>query len=492
MVAGHLREQNGIYQMVLSYYDKEKKRHTKSISTKLKVKGNKRRAEAMLDRTRKDFIPSLWNGDTLVSDYLEDWIDYANYNELLYADYLLCIRNYITPTFKEVTVAGISQEQLKDFFRYLRNDIPVTNDVSRKNIIESCYAIFKNSLDYAVSKGWKQENPAVNIDPFSEHSDVLFADYILGWLEMIKYSVDITTYAGYSSAINNRIVPYFREKEYTLKDLEENPIYIQDYYQYELNILKLSPNTILHRHANIRKSLQYAFQIGMIKSNPADRIEKPQKVEFKADYYKSYELQPLFKACKGDPLEIPIILAAFYGMRRSEVLGVKWSSIDLEKKTIRVEHVVTDIYLNGHTIHIEKDKTKSKSSTRTLPLVKPFEEALIRRKAEIEYNMSICGSSYCMEYSDYLNVDKMGNRMKPGYVSQHFKLILQKNGLRQIRYHDLRHSCATLLYDNGVDMKSIQEWLGHSTIATTANLYTHFDYSRKELSANAILANYPT
>ena len=186
----------------------------------------------MLDRTRKDFIPSLWNGDTLVSDYLEDWIDYANYNELLYADYLLCIRNYITPTFKEVTVAGISQEQLKDFFRYLRNDIPVTNDVSRKNIIESCYAIFKNSLDYAVSKGWKQENPAVNIDPFSEHSDVLFADYILGWLEMIKYSVDITTYAGYSSAINNRIVPYFREKEYTLKDLEENPIYIQDYYQY--------------------------------------------------------------------------------------------------------------------------------------------------------------------------------------------------------------------------------------------------------------------
>lgn len=492
MVAGHLREQNGIYQMILSYYDKEKKRHTKSISTKLKVKGNKRRAEAMLNQTRKEFIPSIWDGDTCLKDYLEDWIDYANYSVNTYAEYSLCIKNYIGPFFQNETISKIELTNLESFFRYLRKDITVVEESARQKLIENCYSLLKNSIDYAVSKGWLSENPIVNIDPFSGHVNILFADYILDWLEMMKSSIDITTYAGYSASIKNRIVPYFRDKKYTLRDLEENPRYIQEYYQYEINELNISTNTILYRHANIRKSLQYAFQTGLIQSNPADRIVRPQKNIYKSEYYNAEELEKLFKAFKGDPLEIPVILAAFYGMRRSEALGVRWSSIDLEQKTICVNHVVTDIYLDGQTQHIEKDKTKNKSSTRTLPLVKPFEDALINRKKEIEHNKSICGFSYCTEYRDYINVDQMGERIKPGFVSQHFKLVLKKNDLKDIRFHDLRHSCATLLYANGVDLKSIQEWLGHSTIATTANIYTHFDFSKKLQSANAILGNYPT
>lgn len=82
---------------------------------------------------------------------------------------------------------------------------------------------------------------------------------------------------------------------------------------------------------------------------------------------------------------------------------------------------------------------------------------------------------------NYINRDKMGYRLKPDFVSQHFKLILNKNGLKSIRFHDLRHSCASLLYAKEVDLKSIQEWLGHSTINTTANIYTHFDFSKKWL-----------
>lgn len=493
MVAGHLREQNGVYQMVLSYYDRNKKRHTKSISTKLKIKGNKRRAEEMLNATRKEFIPSLWDGDTLIQDYLEDWLDYADYGVNLYSEFSLCIKNYITPFFKNTpkTISEIKLPDLECFFRYLRKDITITEEITRKKLIENCYSLIKNGLDYAVSKEWLSENPITRIDPYSGHVNVLFADFILDWLEMMKSSIDITTYAGYSSAINNRIAPYFRDKNYTLKDLEENPRYIQEYYQYEIKELKLSTNTILHRHANIRKSLQYAFQTGLIQSNPADRIIRPQKNTFPASYYNAEELELLFKAFKGDPLEIPVILAAFYGMRRSEVLGVKWSSIDLERKTIRVNHVVTDVYLDGKTQHIEKDKTKNKSSTRTLPLVKPFEDALLKLKKQIEHNKIICGASYCTDHCNYINVNQMGERIKPGYVTQHFKQILVKNNLRKIRYHDLRHSCATLLYENGVDLKAIQEWLGHSTISTTANTYTHFDFTKKLKSANAILSNYP-
>lgn len=88
-------------------------------------------------------------------------------------------------------------------------------------------------------------------------------------------------------------------------------------------------------------------------------------------------------------------------------------------------------------------------------------------------------------------VDAMGGLIKPNFITQHFDLLLKKQGLKKIRFHDLRHSCASLLYANGVPLKDIQEWLGHSDIGTTSNIYTHLDYSNKVSSANAILGVYP-
>ena len=142
---------------------------------------------------------------------------------------------------------------------------------------------------------------------------------------------------------------------------------------------------------------------------------------------------------KGEPIELPVILAAFYGMRRSEIVGLKWNCIDFEKKTISIQHVVTDIYLDGHLVTIEKDKTKTKSSTRTLPLVKPFEDALIKLKEQQKQQQKLCGNAYNTDYLEYVLRDKMGNRIKPGYVSQHFRIVLTKNNLKLIRFHDLRH-----------------------------------------------------
>ena len=88
-------------------------------------------------------------------------------------------------------------------------------------------------------------------------------------------------------------------------------------------------------------------------------------------------------------------------------------------------------------------------------------------------------------------VNSIGELVKPNFLTQHFEIVLKNNGLKKIRFHDLRHSCASLLYANGVSLKEIQEWLGHSDIGTTSNIYTHLDYSSKVSSANAILAFYP-
>ncbi len=269
------------------------------------------------------------------------------------------------------------------------------------------------------------------------------------------------------------------------------PKHIQDYYTYELMVRGVSANTVIHRHANIRKALQHAFKLGLIDTNPADRIERPKKEQFIGSVYEEDELNRLFEIVKGDPIELGVILGAFYGLRRSEAVGLKWDAIDFKKKTITIRHTVTQVTIDGKSKIIQKDRTKTKSSYRSLPLVPPFEELLHRLKAQQELNRKLCGKSYCRKYTGYIYVNEIGELVKPGYITQHFPLILQKNGMRKIRFHDLRHSCASLLYANGVSLKEIQEWLGHSDIATTSNIYTHLNFTSKVASANAILGVYP-
>ena len=393
MVAGHLREKRGIYHMILSYTNENGERVTPTKSTGLPVKGNKKRAEAMLNEWRK-------------------------------------------------------------------------------------------SEDLALKKR-KANGSLKKLDP---NQEILFTKFMLDWLEMMKNSVEVTTYASYAQAIKSKINPYFDARFPTLMLSQITPKHIQDYYTWEMTENDVSANTVIHRHANIRKALQYAFKTGLIDINPADRIERPKKVKYVGSTYNDQELEQLFAVTKGDLIELPVMLAAFYGLRRSEVLGLKWDAIDFEKKTITIKHTVTQTTLDGKSVIIEKDRTKTKSSYRTLPLVKPFEDALLRKKAEQAENRRLCGKCYDKSHLDYINVNEMGKLISPGFLTQHFPLVLERNGMKKIRFHDLRHSCASLLYSNGVALKDIQEWLGHSDISTTSNIYTHLDYSSKVASANAILS----
>ncbi|MEA4920891.1 MAG: site-specific integrase [Clostridiaceae bacterium] len=128
------------------------------------------------------------------------------------------------------------------------------------------------------------------------------------------------------------------------------------------------------------------------------------------------------------------------------------------------------------------------AAMRTLPLVPQFREKLLAVKQQQEENQKLCGNSYCKDYKGYVCVNEMGDLTKPSYITDTFQKVLKKNDLRKIRFHDLGHSCASMLLRNNVPMKQIQEWLRHSDFSTTANIYAHLDYSSKISSAEALLA----
>lgn len=202
MVAGHLREKSGYYYAVLNYTDSLGKRKTKWISTRLTVKGNKKRAEAILMDARRNFNP---------------------------------------------------------------------------------------------------EEPKVM------NGDILFADYMEKWLDIIKSSVAVPTFASYSTTVKKIVAPYFREKEVTLKNLTAKDI--QEFYLSELE--RVSPSSVIHYHANIHKALKYAVTIDLIPFNPADKVERPKKQRYIADYYRQEELERLLEASKDHPYSLLIQMPPF-------------------------------------------------------------------------------------------------------------------------------------------------------------------------------------
>ena len=438
-VAGHLREQNGMYQMILSWKDTNGKRRTKSISTGLPVKGNKKRAESLLRKTQKEFNPETMQqvSDLPVSEYLNRWLreSVMNLPPETYGRYAYDLGRVVVPYFekKRLSLKALSPRDLETFFRYERQQ----EEASVQQLLD-WHKELTDALQYAVDNNWLKVSPIKEVDPCLDNSPVLFTDFITDWLKMMKSRVEITTYTSYERAIVHKIVPYFEPLHYTLQDMEQHPKYIQDFYQHELD-RGLTANTVIHYHANIRKCLQYAFQIGMIRSNPADRVERPRKEKFKSEIYSGEELEQLFKVIQGDPSEFGVIMAAFYGLRRSEIVGLKWDAIDFENKKISIQHTVVTAKVNGTVTEIARDKTKTKSSCRTLPLIPACEQMLNKMKKEQEQNRKVCGKSYCTDYLDYIYVDPMGKRIRPDFLSQHFPDFLVAHQMKRIRFHDLRH-----------------------------------------------------
>ena len=148
----------------------------------------------------------------------------------------------------------------------------------------------------------------------------------------------------------------------------------------------VSPGTVIHYHANIHKALKYAVKMDLIPFNPADKVERPKKQRYIADYYRQEELERLLEASKDHPYSLLIQMTAFYGLRRSEALGLKWDAIDFERDTITIKHIVTNAKIDGKCEIVCADRAKTKSSLRSLPLVSNIREKLLALREQQKEN----------------------------------------------------------------------------------------------------------
>ena len=356
------------------------------------------------------------------------------------------------------------------------------------------------SLDLDAKKGSKTEaNHRLNqiIEQYNNESQYLFEgmtraereririaemlveDYLPMLLESHKPNISESSYDGYRIMIESRMIPFFKPLHLKLKEVTGDEI--NDYY---VNIRNdgLKGTTAQRHHAMLHLAFKSAVKRRIISSNPVEQADRPKSTQFIGSYYNADEIKQLLDGTVNDPMHMVILLAAYYGLRRSEAIGVKWSAIDFTANTISIKHKVLQ---KGNKVS-GYDVMKTKSSYRTLPLIPSVMEELKREKEHQSEMKRVMGRGYNHKYDEYICVDAVGNIIKPNYVTQHFPVILKQLGLRKIRFHDLRHSCATLQLANGVPMKIIQEWLGHSDMSTTANIYSHVDSESKKLSATAI------
>ena len=317
-------------------------------------------------------------------------------------------------------------------------------------------------------------------------TDTSVSDYVRVWLDHIARTVDDVTLQGYKSLADTHILPYFDDAGTKLTKLDHKTI--QRYMDMKFTSGRrdgkggLSPRSLrLHKNI-IAQTLDLAVRNKLIQSNPCQFVVLPQCERYESQFYTETQLKALFSALKDDPILPMVRITAWYGLRRSELLGLQWDSLDLEAGTMTIRHTVSKV-----TEVVAKDKTKNASSRRTFPLTPEAVEIFTKAKEQEERNRAMFGREY--QENPYVFKWPDGHPYSPDYISHHFAKVLKRHGLPHIRFHELRHSCASMLINMGFTLKDVQEWLGHSDIKMTANVYSHLDNARKNTIAAMLMQN---
>lgn len=309
-------------------------------------------------------------------------------------------------------------------------------------------------------------------------NDMLFSDFLKQWLEDTKHTISKNTYFGYKQVVHNVICPYFADRRIKLCDLK--PYHIQSFYTMKMERDKVTANTIHHYHANIHKALNYAVKTERLKSNPADKVELPKKQQHIADFYTVAELKTLLEFSKGSPIETVVLLASWFGLRRGEIIGLRWNGIDFKNKTLYINGTVKDKGESGSKLQnlYYEPSAKTSSSIRSFPMpdsainyLSELKQKQDERKKKIKM--------YNHKWDDFVCVKPNGDLLPLEYVSRAFPKLCEKAGLKRLRLHELRHTNISILLESGASMKELQEWAGHSSYSTTANIYSHIQAKTK-------------
>lgn len=486
MVTGSLQVKGLVYYVVLNVYPNNK-RNQKWIPTTVIADGkkvNQMKAEKLLSDIRmiynkNSFIDNKKTAEQLLEENKSNQLTSLSKNSENNKTNILNLNSTSLSSEEELIITkclsawyNTSKEEMINSLMNIIIQNPNTHLIKRI-ITDLVNKLSDDALEQRIRK-------------MGHYRDMLFSDYIKEWLNSIKNQVAKSTYKGYYDHVNGRMLSYFENEEILLKDVS-----LADIYNYMEHLFSegLKPNTIKHHRSILSCVFTRAVEQELFEYNFINNLKPIKSDQYIGNFYKHDELLHLFEVVKDTTIRLEVILASVYGLRREEVLGLKWGAIDFTRKTITIRHTVQRFKITGKTQFVFKDKTKSQSSYRTLPLFNFIEDLLLGYKKMYAEYKKIFGNTYNNDYKDYVCLMPNGELMKPGYLSHTFSKILEDNELKRIRLHDLRHSCATLLIQNKVPVKDIQIWLGHSNIQTTM-IYTHLDETNKEVSAQVLMAKF--
>lgn len=345
---------------------------------------------------------------------------------------------------------------------------------------------------YMVGTNCKRKLEQLRLEVLSEYKpltelvdgEVLFSDYLITWIEETKHHLALSTYNSYRQALEREICPYFAAQKIKLNELK--PYHIQKFYNDRMEINGNSANTVLHFHAYIHSALNYAVRTERLHRNPADNVVLPRKEKHIANYYTLDELNNLISFVKGKPLEPVVLLASWFGLRRGEIIGLKWDCIDFQNKTISIVGVMKDRGDPDKKREMYYCPTpKTSSSIRLLPMPQAAIDYLSALKAKQDERKAT-DEYYNHDWDDFVCVWDNGNILTLDYVSHMFPRLSEKAGLRRLKLHELRHTNISLLLESGANMRELVDWAGHSNYSTTADIYSHIQYSAKKKLASML------
>ena len=292
------------------------------------------------------------------------------------------------------------------------------------------------------------------------------------WLPDIKDTVRRKTFAQYESVVKRHLAPALGR----LKLVSLTPAHVRALYRKKLDS-GLAPRTVQYIHVTLHKALKQAVVDGLIPRNVTEAVKAPQALKKEIKPLNPTQIKALLSAARGDRLEALYVFAIHTGLRRSEILGLKWTDVDLVAGVLSVQR---SLDTNGTF-----NPPKRNKSRRTVKLTDQAIEALKGHRARQNEERLRLGSLW--EDHDLVFPNTLGKPMNADNLyHREFKPLLTKAGLSGFTFHSLRHTCATLLCSKNVNPKIVQEMMGHANISQTMDTYSHVLPSMQDEAAAAL------